>query len=202
MREELLKNMLDHKVVVILRGVKPEDVIAVCETIADAGARFMEITLNTPDALKSVNLAATRFADSDVHIGAGTVLTPEDVDAVADAGGKYIISPNTDVAVIKRTRELGLVSIPGFATPTEAFTAINAGADILKCFPCVSPQNIAVLKSVVPLPIFAVGGVNAANRDAYLKTADGLGVGNGVYRPDITLDALRQSACAFMNGLT
>lgn len=190
MHEELLQQLLEHKTIIILRGVTPEEVIKVCETIAEAGARFMEITLNTPDALKSIKFAAENFKNTDIHIGAGTVLEPKDVDAVAVAGGKYIISPNIDPAVIRRTRELGLLSIPGFATPTEAFIAVNAGADILKCFPCGTPESIAVLKSVIPLPIFAVGGISSENRDAFLKTADGLGVGIGIYHPGMEQDEL------------
>lgn len=201
MREELKKDMLEHKVVAILRGVKPEEVINVCEIIAAAGIRFMEIPLNSPDALKSIKLAADHFNDPVIHIGAGTVLTPEDVDAVSEAGGTYIISPNTDRAVIRRTRELGLLSIPGFSTPTEAFAAIEAGADMLKNFPCGTPEGIVVLKSVIPLPILAVGGVSRENRDALLKTADGLGVGIGIYRPGMSMEELAQSAKEFMEGI-
>lgn len=199
MREELIQQLLEHKIVVILRGVKKEEVIEVCETIAEAGARFMEIPLNTPNALDCIKLAAEHFKDSNIHIGAGTVLEPEDVDAVFQAGGKYIISPNTDAAVIKRTRELGMVSIPGFATPTEAFIAVKAGADILKCFPCGTPGNIAVLKSVIPLPVLAVGGVSLENRDEFLKTSDGVGVGIGIYKPGMSLEELRMSATKFFS---
>lgn len=199
MRAELMSQMLSHKVVVILRGVKTEEMIAVCETLAEAGARFIEVPLNTPDALACIRLAADHFRDSKVHIGAGTVLKPDAVDAVFEAGGQYIISPNTRPDVIQRTREHGLLSIPGFATPTEAFMAIDAGADILKCFPCGTPGNIAVLKSVVPLPVFAVGGISRANRDAYLAVADGVGVGIGIYRPGMTLQELRESAARFFD---
>ena len=201
MRKELIKSILEHKIIVILRGVKPEEVINVCETIAAAGIRFMEIPLNTPNALECIKLAAEHFNNSDVHIGAGTVLQVDDVDAVHKAGGKYIISPNTDIAVIKRTRELGLISIPGFSTPSEAFTAIKAGADILKCFPCGAPSNITVLKSVIPLLILAVGGISCENRDAYLETADGVGVGIGIYRPGMSREELRISTKNFMDGI-
>jgi len=198
MRKELIQQLLEHKIVVILRGVKEEEVIDVCETIVEAGVRFMEIPLNTPNALNCIALAAKHFKSSHIHIGAGTVLETKDVDAVFSAGGKYIISPNTDTAVIKRTRELGMLSIPGFATPTEAFAAIKAGADILKCFPCGNPENIAVLKSVIPLPILAVGGITPQNRDTFLKTADGLGVGIGIYRSGMTMEELSRSAKEFM----
>ena len=199
MRDQLLREMLAHKVVVILRGVRPGEMIETCETLAEAGARFIEVPLNTPDALASIGLAAGHFRERGIHVGAGTVLKPDDVDAVFEAGGKYIISPNTRPDVIRRTREHGLLSIPGFATPTEAFMAIDAGADILKQFPCETPERIAVLKSVIPLPIFAVGGISRANRDAYLATADGVGVGIGVYRPGMPMQELRESAARFLD---
>jgi 2-dehydro-3-deoxyphosphogalactonate aldolase len=199
MRDELMSQMLGHRVVVILRGVKPPEMIEICEALAEAGARFVEVPLNTPDALASIRLAARHFRDRDVHVGAGTVLKPAEVDAVCEAGGKYIISPNTRPDVIRLTRERGLLSIPGFATPTEAFMAIDAGADVLKQFPCETPERIAVLKSVIPLPIFAVGGISRANRDAYLATAAGVGVGIGVYRPGMTMSELRESAARFFD---
>ncbi len=199
MRAELMSQMLNHRIVVILRGVKTGEMIEVCATLAEAGARFIEVPLNTPDALACIRLAAEHFRDSEVHIGAGTVLKPDDVDAVSEAGGEYIISPNTRPDVIRRTLDLGLLSMPGFATPTEAFAAIDAGADILKCFPCETPEHIAVLKSVVPLPVFAVGGISRANRDAYLAVAAGVGVGIGVYRPGMTVPELRESAIRFFD---
>jgi len=199
-RKELLHQMLAHKVIAILRGVKPEEMVSVCEALAAEGVLFMEVPLNTPDALKAIRLAAEHFRDGRVHIGAGTVLKPEDVDAVAEAGGEYIISPNTNPVVIAQTRKRGLLSIPGFSTPTEAFEAIAAGADILKCFPCDSPERIAVLKSVIPLPILAVGGISVKNRDAYLATSDGVGVGIGVYRPGMSPEELKRSTRIFMGN--
>ena len=120
------------------------------------------------------------------------------MEEVARAGGEYIISPNTSPAVIRRTVELGLLSLPGFQTPTEAFAAIDAGADLLKAFPCGTPENIRVLKSVVPLPIFAVGGIDRSNRDAFLAAADGLGVGIGIFRPEMSVEELRRSARNFL----
>ena len=101
-------------------------------------------------------------------------------------------------AVIRRTKELGMLSMPGFATPTEAFDAIDAGADILKAFPCGTPENIAVLKSVLPLPVFAVGGIIRANKRAFLKTADGVGAGIGIYRPELSPEELYRFAKEFM----
>jgi 2-dehydro-3-deoxyphosphogalactonate aldolase len=120
---------------------------------------------------------------------------------VAGAGGTYVISPNTNLSVIRRTLELGLLSVPGFLTPTEAFQAIDAGAEILKCFPCGSPGNISVLKSVIPKPILAVGGISRENRDEYLAAAAGVGVGIGIYRPGMSLRELSESAGGFFQGM-
>jgi 2-dehydro-3-deoxyphosphogalactonate aldolase len=201
MREKLLNNLLAHKVIVILRGICTHEAVEAGDILFENGARFLEIPLNTPDALASIRLLSEHFKNSEVSIGAGTVLTEKDVDAVADAGGEYIISPNTDIDVIRRTREIELISIPGFATPTEAFTAIRAGADILKCFPCETPEKIAVLKSVISLPIFAVGGITAENMDSYLKVSDGVGCGIGVYRSGMSMEALKFSANSFFSQL-
>lgn len=198
--ETIREALLGHRVIVILRGVRRDEVVGVCETLVARGARFIEIPLNTPDALRSIEAVAGHFSNSDVHIGAGTVLTPEDADSAADAGASFLLSPNTEVAVIRRTRELGLLSIPGFMTPTEAFSALHAGATLLKCFPCMSPGNVSVLRSVVAAPIFAVGGVDRSNVDAYLETAAGVGVGAGLYRPGMSLRELETAAVRFFHG--
>ncbi len=158
MNHPLCREMLAAKIIVILRGLRREIAVPACEALAGEGLRFLEVPLNTPGALETIAMLAEHFRGTKVRIGAGTVLTPAAVEEVARAGGEYIISPNTSPAVIRRTVELGLLSLPGFQTPTEAFAAIDAGADLLKAFPCGTPENIRVLKSVVPLPIFAVGG--------------------------------------------
>ena len=117
--------------VAILRGIKPEDTENICDVLYDGGVRLLEITLNTANAFDCIDRALKHTAGR-MLIGAGTVLTPDEVTQVAQHGGKFIISPNTDPSVIRRTKELGLVSMPGFFTPTEAFIAIQAGADYLK----------------------------------------------------------------------
>ena len=122
-------------IVAILRGLRPDAAVEVGKELVAAGIRCIEVPLNSPDPLDSINRLASAFADKAL-IGAGTVLGPEDVDAVANAGGRLIVSPNFDRAVVSRTRELGLLSAPGIATPSEAFAAIDAGAHALKAFPC------------------------------------------------------------------
>ena len=197
----LFQQLVDDGTVVILRGLTPDEAIDVGEALVRAGIRFMEVPLNRPGALEAIRLLAGRFAgQADVHVGAGTVLTPEQVDSVRQAGGEFIISPNTRQAVIMRTRELELLSMPGFATPTEAFDAIDAGADLLKVFPYGTPENIAVLKSVIPLPVFAVGGVTRENRRELLSVADGVGVGIGIYRPGMTPAEVHLSAKEFLEA--
>lgn len=195
----LLSQFLEEKIVVIMRGLTPEKAIPCGESLVKAGIHLMEVPLNRPGALEAIHALAEHFRNTKTHVGAGTVLTPDQVDAVAAAGGEFIISPNMRPAVIRRTKELGLLSMPGFVTPTEAFDAIDAGADILKVFPCGTPENIAVLKSVIPLPVFAVGGVMPDNKNEYLKTADGLGVGIGIFKPEFSPEELYQSAKIFMS---
>ncbi len=147
MTDEIYKKLIADKIVVIMRGLLKDKAIACCEALASEGIRFMEIPLNTVGALEIIAILAKHFSGRDIYIGAGTVLCPDDVSAVKNAGGQYIISPNVCETVITKTKELGMLSMPGFQTATEAFMAMNAGADILKMFPCSNIDEIAVLKS-------------------------------------------------------
>lgn len=196
----LYEKFLLEKVVVILRGLAPENAVACGDALSQAGISLMEVPLNRPGALESIRLLAEHFRGSGIHIGAGTVLAPEEVEKVREAGGEFIISPNARSSVIRRTKELGLLSMPGFATPGEAFDAMDAGADLLKVFPCGSPENVSVLKSVIPLPVFAVGGIGKENKRAYLRTADGVGVGIGIFRPEQSPEELYESAKEFLEA--
>jgi 2-dehydro-3-deoxyphosphogalactonate aldolase len=122
-------------VVAILRGILPSDVLRVCEILTASGIRLIEVPLNSPDALESISIASEGIG-SKALIGAGTVLTKDDVSGVASAGGTFIISPNTNPKVIRKTKKLGLISMPGFLTPTEAFAAIEEGGRLPEMFPC------------------------------------------------------------------
>jgi len=191
------RDLAKSPVIAILRGVTPATVLPVCEALVAGGVRFIEVTLNSPDPFGSIRQAADHLAAHGVHIGAGTVLVPDEVDRVVDAGGTYIISPNMDPAVIRRTRERGLISIPGFLTPSEAFTAMAAGADLLKCFPAGSlgAGYIKDLKAVLPAPIIAVGGVDSGNIQEYLQNgAAGVGVGSSLYKPNRSLEEIQNAA--------
>ncbi|MBR7104993.1 MAG: 2-dehydro-3-deoxy-6-phosphogalactonate aldolase [Lentisphaeria bacterium] len=182
MKKRFEKSMSQCPVVAILRGLTTPEVPSVCDALWAAGITILEIPLNSPDPITTI-AAAVKHCGERQMVGAGTVLTPENVRQVAEAGGKFIISPNTDVDVIRETKKCGLLSIPGFFTASEAFTAQKAGADYLKLFPAVlGPGYVKDLKAVVTLPILAVGGVNAANTPDFMKVCCGVGIGSAIYK--------------------
>jgi len=172
--------------VAILRGIRPEEVLEVGAALQEAGIGAIEVPLNSPSPLDSVARLAARFGDRCL-CGAGTVLRAADVDAVHAAGGRLIVTPNTVPAVIERAVALGLTVMPGFATATEAFAALGAGASLLKLFPAASygPAHLKALRDVLPpaVAVFAVGGVGAANLAPWRQAGcAGLGVGGDLYR--------------------
>ncbi|MDA3799134.1 MAG: 2-dehydro-3-deoxy-6-phosphogalactonate aldolase [Kiritimatiellae bacterium] len=183
-------------IVAILRGITPSESINICQALADGGIKLIEITMNSPSALESIELVAKHFENADVEIGAGTVLTPEEVKAVQKAGGKYIISPNCNPAVIQKTKELGLLSLPGVFTVSEAFTALESGADFLKLFPAgrLAPEYIKDMKAVVPADFLAVGGVSPSNLNAYLQYTVGAGIGSALYKTDLSMQEIKSNA--------
>ena len=189
--------------IAILRGIRPEEVEGVCDVLFKAGVLLLEIPLNTQDALKSIEIAV-RHAGSRQLVGAGTVLTPEEAAGVRKAGGEFIISPNTDPDVIRETKRLGMLSIPGFLTPSEAFCAMRAGADYLKLFPTgnFGPGYVKDLKAVVKKPILAVGGVNAENLPSFLQVCAGAGIGSALYKAGKSLEALDRDAAAMVKALS
>jgi len=188
--------------VAIIRGVTPEDAIEVGEALIAAGIRIIEVPLNSPDPIASIESLAARFGD-EALIGAGTVLSVEDVARVADAGGKLVVSPNTFTDVIDATVAAGMVSSPGFYTPSEAFAAIRHGAHALKFFPAeaATPRVVKAMKAVLPpaMPFLVVGGVTPADVAAWMACgADGFGLGSGVYKPGQDGAAVRSQAEAFV----
>ncbi|MET0274478.1 MAG: 2-dehydro-3-deoxy-6-phosphogalactonate aldolase [Phenylobacterium sp.] len=187
-------------VVAIVRGVKPDEVLDHAAALYAAGIRGIEVPLNSPDPLESVRRLAEAFGGRMV-VGAGTVLTPRRVDAVAEAGGRIIVSPNTDSAVIRRSLELGLEPAPGFATATEAFAAITAGAKHLKLFPAVSygVAHLKQLKAVLPSEavVWAVGGVGPGDMaEWWAAGCRAFGLGGELYRPGATSAATAEKARA------
>lgn len=182
--------------IAILRGITTPEVPLVCDTLYQAGFRLLEIPLNSPNAMESIAKASDHTANR-MMVGAGTVLTPEEVEQAHAAGARFIISPNTYEPVIRRTRELGILSMPGFFTPSEAFDALRAGADYLKLFPArLGVTYVKDLKAVVKAPIFAVGGVSRENLSSLLTECMGAGIGSALYKPGKLLDKIAEDAAA------
>lgn len=191
--------LAETPIVAILRGVKPEEVEGVAEALHSAGVRVVEVPLNSPDPLDSIGRLA-RFEGRLVW-GAGTVLSPERVDAVAQVGGRIVVSPNTDPAVIRRTLERGMVPLPGFATASEGFAAYAAGAQHLKLFPASTygAAHVKALKAVLPpdARVHAVGGVGPATMPEWREAgADGFGLGSELYKPGWTPEQVGERAVA------
>ncbi len=176
-------------IVAILRGLQPDEALPIGHALVDAGVRILEVPLNSPRPLDSI-AALARALGERASIGAGTVLDVESIDAVAEAGGHIIVSPNTDTAVIRRTRERGLVSLPGCLTPTEAFAALGAGAHALKLFPgeLVTPAVAKAMAAVLPkVRLIVVGGVSAKTvKDWAGSVVHGFGIGSSLYTPGVT----------------
>ncbi|WP_114951245.1 2-dehydro-3-deoxy-6-phosphogalactonate aldolase [Sphingosinicella terrae] len=191
--------------IAIIRGVTPHECEAIGEALVGAGVRIVEVPLNSPEPLVSIERLARRFG-KEALIGAGTVLKAEDVSRVADAGGEIIVSPSTDVDVIRTTVAAGLVSSPGYFTPSEAFTALKAGAHLLKLFPAeaAAPAVVKAQRAVLPkaVPLVVVGGVTPEKMADYLAAgADGFGLGGALYRPGQTAGQVEKQAAAFVAAL-
>jgi 2-dehydro-3-deoxyphosphogalactonate aldolase len=203
MIDTMLKQVEQMPLVAILRGITPDEAVPVCEALVDNGFIFMEVTLNSPDWETSLRKIDERFGDK-IVLGAGTVLTPDDVDRVQAAGGKAIISPNMRVDVIKRTKELGMLSAPGCYTPTECFTALDAGADILKIFPAdtLGVPFIKAITAVLPAgtKICPTGGVSADNMDTFMAAGVyAMGMGSALYKPGKSVADIAASAASFVS---
>lgn len=184
--------------IAILRGVTPAEAPALAQTLITAGITTIEVPLNSPDPLESI-AAMARVAGDRATVGAGTVLTPHQVDQVADAGGQIIVSPNANPAVIARTKARGLQSWPGIFTPTEAFAALDAGADGLKLFPgtMAGTAGLAALRAVLPAGtlVYAVGGAGADNFGEWIAaSADGFGLGSALYKPGLSVEDVHTRA--------
>ncbi|MBP6901407.1 MAG: 2-dehydro-3-deoxy-6-phosphogalactonate aldolase [Burkholderiaceae bacterium] len=188
--------------VAILRGLPAQDAAAVGDALFEAGFRTLEVPLNRPGALDAIAILAAR-APADALIGAGTVLEPAQVDAVAAAGGRLIVMPHADTAVIARAKALGLRCAPGVFTATEAFAALRAGADALKLFPAevLGPAGLKALRAVLPagVPLWPVGGVSPDTLAAWRAAgATGFGIGSALYPEGAPADQVARRAAAFM----
>jgi 2-dehydro-3-deoxyphosphogalactonate aldolase len=204
--KELLNRYLDEcPLIAIVRGVTPEDAEAIGDAIYEGGIRIIEVPLNSPDPLRSIELLASRLGDRAL-VGAGTVMSIRQVQQVRDAGGRIIVSPDTNVEVIAASADAGLVSSPGYFTPSEAFAAIRAGAHTLKLFPAEggSPALLKAHLAVLPkgIPVLAVGGIKPDNMRPWLDAgARGFGLGSGLYKPGQSAAETLQKARAYASGV-
>lgn len=195
--------MRELPLVAILRGLKPAEALAIGEALVDAGFRLIEVPLNSLQPLASIALLRRRFPQA--MIGAGTVLTAADARDVAAAGGELVVAPNFDRDVVAETLRLGMTSLPGIMTPTEAFAALGAGAHGLKLFPAelASPAVVRALLAVLPkgTPLIPVGGIGADNLAAWRTAgAAGFGLGSSLYRPGDDAATVRAKAAAIVSA--
>ena len=191
--------------IAIIRGVEPGEVEAIGDALVEAGIRIVEVPLNSPRPLESIARLARRL-DGRALVGAGTVLRAAEVAEVAAAGGGIIVSPSTNREVIEATVRAGLVSAPGYFTPSEAFAALEAGAHALKLFPAeaAAPAVVKAQRAVLPAatPLIVVGGVTPDSMAAYRAAgADGFGLGSALYRPGLGAGEVAERAAAFVAAL-
>ncbi len=189
-------------IVAILRGVKPDEAEAIADVLAESGILVVEVPLNSPQPFDSIERVARRFGGK-MLVGAGTVMSNDAVQRVADSGGRLIVTPHAAVNVTEKAKTLGLFAVPGFFTPTEAFALLDAGADALKLFPAegASPQVLSAMRAVFPpdTAVLAVGGVSPSNLAAWRKAgAAGYGIGSSIYKPGDDATAVRVKAKALV----
>ncbi|WP_278442965.1 2-dehydro-3-deoxy-6-phosphogalactonate aldolase [Pseudomonas oryzihabitans] len=194
----------DLPLIAILRGVTPDEIVAVGRALHDAGFRVIEIPLNSPQPFESIRRLTAELGESCL-IGAGTVLTEAQVAEVDAAGGRLIVSPNANLAVIRASKAAGLVSAPGVATPSEGFAALDAGADSLKLFPAeqLGPAVVKAWRAVFPkeLALLPVGGITPDNMGPYVAAgANGFGLGSALYKPGLSAAQVSANAQAFAAG--
>ncbi|MGQ2978427.1 MAG: 2-dehydro-3-deoxy-6-phosphogalactonate aldolase [Polaromonas sp.] len=193
--------LTDLPLVAILRGLRPDQALTVGQALLTAGWRLIEVPLNSPQPLQSINVLTSAFPTA--LVGAGTVLTADQVREVFAAGGQLVVSPNFDAAVVREAVRLGMVCLPGVMTATEAFGALQAGATGLKLFPAemITPAVVKALRAVLPGPtvLLPVGGITTGNMAAYRTAgASGFGIGSALYAPGMTAAQVAENAMKFI----
>ncbi|MBV9249318.1 MAG: 2-dehydro-3-deoxy-6-phosphogalactonate aldolase [Acetobacteraceae bacterium] len=191
--------------IAILRGVRPEEVEPIAAALEGRGVAIIEVPLNSPQPLDSIARLARGFSDR-LLIGAGTVMTPEQVAEIAEAGGKLIVTPHADAAVTRAAKQRGLLAVPGFFTPAEAFAMLSAGADALKLFPAEAarPAVLRALRAVLPstTAVLPVGGIDAANISTWRDAgAAGFGIGSAIYKAGDSPETVAAKAHALVSAL-
>jgi 2-dehydro-3-deoxyphosphogalactonate aldolase len=204
--EDFRRYFAECPLVAIIRGVTPAEAEAIAGALYDGGIRIIEVPLNSPQPLESIRIIAERFGDRTL-VGAGTVLDPEEVLKVRDAMGRIIVSPNTNTAVIEAAVAAGMVSSPGYFTPSEALAAIRAGAHSIKLFPAeaASRKVVKSQKAVLPkdVPLIVVGGVTPDAIPGWLEGgADGFGLGGGLYQPGQDARTTLEKARAYVEAVS
>lgn len=197
---DLSRAMAHLPLIAILRGIEPDQALAVGQVLVDAGWRIIEVPLNSPKPLHSI--AALRARLGPCLIGAGTVMDAQQVRDVHAAGGQLIVSPHFDPAVVTEAKQLGMIALPGVATPSEAFAALRIHADGLKVFPAemVQPAVLKAWCAVLPshTPLFPVGGIHPDNMAAYHRAgANGFGIGSALFKPGMSIADVQQQALRF-----
>lgn len=202
---ELTPWLTQCPLVAILRGVKPEEAVAIGAALERQGVVIVEVPLNSPRPMESIALLARAFGDR-LLIGAGTVMTEGQVAHIAAAGGRIIVTPHADAAIVRAAKQQGLLAMPGFFTPAEAFAMLAASADALKLFPAeaASPAALRAMRAVLPsgTAVLPVGGIDASNMAAWKEAgAAGFGIGSGIYKPGDSPEAVAAKAHRLVSAL-
>jgi len=198
-----MKQFLDRcPLIAILRGVRPDEVIPICAALEAAGLAIVEVPLNSPQPLESIRLLAESFGDR-LLVGAGTVMTPAQVEEIAGVGGRLIVTPHADPEIVRAAKRLGMAAAPGFFTPAEAFSLLNAGADAIKLFPAEgsNPAALRGMRAIFPSGtlVIPVGGIAPDNIGIWHEAgAAGYGIGSSIYKPGDTAEVVGRKAAALV----
>ena len=198
-----MKQWLDRSpLIAILRGVRPDEVIPICAALEAAGVAIVEVPLNSPNPMESIRLLATNFGDR-LLIGAGTVMTPAQVEEIGSVGGRLIVTPHADPEIVRTAKRLNMFAAPGFFTPAEAFSLLNAGADCIKLFPAEgsNPAALRGMRAILPpgTLVIPVGGIAPDNIAVWHEAgAAGYGIGSSIYKPGDTAEIVGHKAAALV----